>query len=220
MNCVIGKFAASRTFLGLYETSLTTRHELSKIINDVITLFGLSFSDSMGQCYDGESNIKSKFRGFITIIQNQQSLALCLHCGNLSLHLALQDCFKNIPLRNTLQATYYIGVLLWLFPKRKALFSNIFQYEAPGVNSLLRPLTLHDGQYERLHEQLEKCSVYLALLICCKIILVTEKLSSLLQKPTISTILTSMIFLEPQLPSLLNVPNKLERISTPNIGHK
>lgn len=218
---IVENFQPQELFLGLYETSSTTGLELSKIINDVFTRFGLSFSDLRGQCYDGASNMKGKFKGLKTILQKQQPLAVYVHCGNHSLNLALQDCVKSIPLfRDALQTTNDIGVLLQSSPKRKALFTNICQDEVPGVNSSPRPLcptrwtvrvrsisgilksyssviefldqldsdsdTTLGSKAKGLREQLEKGSMYLALLICCKIFQVTEKLSFLLQKPTLS----------------------------------
>ncbi|KAJ8870102.1 hypothetical protein PR048_029114 [Dryococelus australis] len=128
---------------------ITNRHDLSKIINNVITSFGLSFSALRGQCYDGASNTKGEFRGVKIIIRKQQPLAIYVYCGNHSLNLALQYCVKNIPLlRDVLQTTNDIGVLLQSSPKRKALFSNICQDEVTGVNISLDPCVLQVGQYE------------------------------------------------------------------------
>ncbi|KAJ8897601.1 hypothetical protein PR048_002950 [Dryococelus australis] len=113
----------------------TTGHKLSKVINDVIPHFHLSFSDLRGKC------AMEQFRGLKISIQKQQSLAVYVHCGNHSFKLALQDCVKNIPLlRDALHSNNVIGVLLQTSPKRKALFSNICQDEVPGVNTSPRPL--------------------------------------------------------------------------------
>ncbi|XP_035714900.1 zinc finger MYM-type protein 1 [Folsomia candida] len=116
IRIVNDNLAPEEYFLGLYKTNSTTGESIFEVIQDVITRFGLDFSNLPGQCYDGASNMSGKCIGVQSRIQNIEPRALYVHCMNHSLNLALQDTVKSIPfLRETLQYLNDVGVVQWSY---------------------------------------------------------------------------------------------------------
>ena len=60
-----------------------------------MSINGLSLSSIRGQGYDGASNMRGKFGGLRTLIQNENPSAYYVHCFAHQLQLALVACAKT-----------------------------------------------------------------------------------------------------------------------------
>lgn len=74
---------------------------------------------SVGQAYDGTSNMQGKRSGVATRFKNEQPAAIPVHCFAHSLNLCLQDAGRN--LRDALET---VSNLIRYSPKRLHLFSS------------------------------------------------------------------------------------------------
>lgn len=100
-------------FAGLYETASTTGETVTNAVLDALKRFNLPVSCIRGQCYDGGSNMKGKFRGVQARIRELEPRALYVHCFNHSLNLALQDSVRGIPvMRDALQIVHDVSVAI------------------------------------------------------------------------------------------------------------
>lgn len=68
-------------FVGVYEVSVTTGENLSKVLKDVFLHLNLSITGLRGQAYDGAANMAGKYSGAPAIIKESQPLAFYAHCG-------------------------------------------------------------------------------------------------------------------------------------------
>lgn len=81
---------------------------------------------SKGQCYDGASAMKGKRNGLKTLVLEEYSAAVYIHCYAHSLQLAVQDCTKNNPVvKDALELCSEIGKMVKNSPKREAKLRQI-----------------------------------------------------------------------------------------------
>ena len=67
---------------------------LKESLEKLLSINGLSLSSIRGQGYDGASNMRGKFGGLRTLIQNENPSAYYVHCFAHQLQLALVACAK------------------------------------------------------------------------------------------------------------------------------
>ncbi|KAJ8884031.1 hypothetical protein PR048_015888, partial [Dryococelus australis] len=107
-------------FLGLYSTSSTTGESLFKPIMDVLCRPNIQLQNMHGQCYDGAADMSDMFKG---------------------LNLALQDAARQTTLiRDCLQWSNDVAVIISYSPKRKAQFAEICLVNEENVSSGVHPL--------------------------------------------------------------------------------
>ncbi|KAL5130844.1 Zinc finger MYM-type protein 1 [Glycine soja] len=68
---------------------------LKEALEKLLSINGLSLSSIRGQGYDGASNMRGKFGGLRTLIQNENPSAYYVHCFAHQLQLALVACAKT-----------------------------------------------------------------------------------------------------------------------------
>ena len=104
----------------------------------------------VGQCYDGAGAMKGRRAGLKTLVQQENPLALYVHCYAHCLQLAVQDLTKSLPLiQSALNITSEIAKLIKSSPKRKSMLNTLTSsIEGPSVRMrTLCPtrLVLHTG---------------------------------------------------------------------------
>jgi hypothetical protein len=81
-------------FLGIVSVKGTSAKSLKEALEKMLSINGLSLSSIRGQGYDGASNMRGKFGGLRTLIQNENPSAYYVHCFAHQLQLALVACAK------------------------------------------------------------------------------------------------------------------------------
>jgi hypothetical protein len=81
-------------FLGIVSVKETSAKSLKEALEKMLSINGLSLSSIRGQGYDGASNMRGKFGGLRTLIQNENPSAYYVHCFAHQLQLALVACAK------------------------------------------------------------------------------------------------------------------------------
>ncbi|RCW19135.1 hypothetical protein GLYMA_12G115000v4 [Glycine max] len=82
-------------FLGIVSVKETSAKSLKEALEKLLSINGLSLSSIRGQRYDGASNMRGKFGGLRTLIQNENPSAYYVHCFAHQLQLALVACAKT-----------------------------------------------------------------------------------------------------------------------------
>lgn len=82
-------------FLGIVSVKETSAKSLKESLEKLLSINGLSISSIMGQGYDGDSNMRCKFGGLRTLIQNENPSAYYVHYFSHQLQLALVACAKT-----------------------------------------------------------------------------------------------------------------------------
>ncbi|XP_058739937.1 uncharacterized protein LOC131612140 [Vicia villosa] len=82
-------------FLGIVSVKETSAKSLKEALEKLLSINGLSISSIRGQGYDGASNMRGKFGGLRTLIQNENPSAYYVHCFAHQLQLALVACAKT-----------------------------------------------------------------------------------------------------------------------------
>ncbi|XP_057428022.1 uncharacterized protein LOC130721274 [Lotus japonicus] len=82
-------------FLGIVSVKETSGKSLKEALEKLLSINGLSLSSIRGQGYDGASNMRGKFGGLRTLIQNETPSAYYVHCFAHQLQLALVACAKT-----------------------------------------------------------------------------------------------------------------------------
>lgn len=67
-------------FIGLYSVSKTTGKSLAGVVKDVLLILNLPRHDLQGQTYNGAANMAGKHAGAQALIEQEQPLALSVHC--------------------------------------------------------------------------------------------------------------------------------------------
>lgn len=83
-------------FIGLYETPNTESQTLFSILKDVFARLDLSMDNLRGQCYDGVSIMRGKFKGLKKLVLDIQPKARYVHCTAHSLNLAVVDSLRHL----------------------------------------------------------------------------------------------------------------------------
>ncbi|CAM8917325.1 unnamed protein product [Rhodiola kirilowii] len=81
-------------FLGIVHVKETTAKSLKEALEQLLSVNGLSMSCIRGQGYDGASNMRGRFGGLRTLIQDENLSAYYVHCFAHQLQLALVACSK------------------------------------------------------------------------------------------------------------------------------
>ncbi|KRH30943.1 hypothetical protein GLYMA_11G216600v4, partial [Glycine max] len=82
-------------FLGIVSVKETSAKSLKEALEKLLSINGLSLSSIREQGYDGASNMRGKFGGLRTLIQNENPSAYYVHCFAHQLQLALVACAKT-----------------------------------------------------------------------------------------------------------------------------
>lgn len=82
-------------FLGIVSIKETGSKSLNDALEKLLFINGLSLSSIRGQGYVGASNMRGKFGGLRTLIQNENPYAYYVHCFAHQLQLALVSCAKT-----------------------------------------------------------------------------------------------------------------------------
>ena len=82
-------------FLGIVSVKETSAKSLKEALEKLLSINGLSLLSIRGQGYDGASNMRGKFGGLRTLIQNENPSAYYVHCFAHQLQLALVACAKT-----------------------------------------------------------------------------------------------------------------------------
>ena len=103
----------------------------------VLTRFALPLSNLRAQTYDGAANMSGHYTGCQARVRQCQPLALYFHCASHIVNLVMQNACQLV--RNALQWTNELGVLMNSSGKYKAMFPKPFSYLMnPKVYILLR----------------------------------------------------------------------------------
>ena len=89
----------------------------------------------VGQCYDGAGAMKGRRAGLKTLVQQENPLALYVHCYAHCLQLAVQDLTKSLPvIQSALDITSEIAKLIKSSPKRESMLNTLTSsIEGPSV---------------------------------------------------------------------------------------
>lgn len=98
LRWVDGNFNIHEDCIGLYHVIDTSANSLVTMIKDVLLRLGLPLADCLGQGYDGAAQMSGVHKGVAKQIQDDNPLALYVHCLSHSLNLALQDTSNSIRL--------------------------------------------------------------------------------------------------------------------------
>ena len=127
-------------FIGLYETPNTESQTLFNILKDVFARLELSMDNLRGQCYDGASNMKGKFKGLKTLVLDLQPKARYVHCTAHSLNLAVVDSLRHLTsMRDIMALANDLINTVSESNKRMGLFRSI-RCESCNDQAGLRPL--------------------------------------------------------------------------------
>ena len=93
-----------------------------------------------GQSNDGAANMAKSIKGVAKCIQNEQPLALFLHCLAHNLNLCLQNyCPQCLAVKNALNLTSGFTTIILASPKRLRIFKHLqeeFNVDVPGLKPL------------------------------------------------------------------------------------
>ncbi|CAH9085223.1 unnamed protein product [Cuscuta europaea] len=97
---IVVRFIASNgsvleRFIGLVHVKDTVASPLKESLENILTQYGLCISNIRGQGYDGASNMRGKFGGLKTLIQNENPYAYYVHCLAHQLQLSLVAAVKG-----------------------------------------------------------------------------------------------------------------------------
>ncbi|XP_024642232.2 zinc finger MYM-type protein 1-like [Medicago truncatula] len=95
LRYVDGDGLVKERFLGITSVKETSAKSLKDALETMLSINGLSFSSIRGQGYDGASNMRGRFGGLKTLIQNENPSAHYVHCFAHQLQLALVACAKT-----------------------------------------------------------------------------------------------------------------------------
>ncbi|XP_050338320.1 52 kDa repressor of the inhibitor of the protein kinase-like, partial [Bactrocera neohumeralis] len=87
-------------FLCFVPVEDTTGSGLANVLIDKLKELKLSFAHIRGQGYDGARSMSGHVKGCASVIQNLYPAALCVHCANHSLNLAIATTCKIPAIRN------------------------------------------------------------------------------------------------------------------------
>lgn len=127
-------------FIGLYETPNTESQTLFSILKDVFARLDLSMDNLRGQCYDGASNMRGKFKGLKKLVLDIQPKARYVHCTAHSLNLAVVDSLRHLTsMRDIMALAKDLINTVRESNKRMGLFRSI-RCESANDQAGLRPL--------------------------------------------------------------------------------
>ena len=127
--------------IGLFEVEVTDAATLSSTIKDTLIRCNLDLAQCCGQAYDGASNMSGQLNGIAARIQREELKALYVHCMAHCLNLCLQDCSRKCScIRDALDVTNDIAVLISASPKRLALFKRLQAEMNQSSTPKLKPL--------------------------------------------------------------------------------
>lgn len=127
-------------FIGLYETPNTESQTLFSILKDVFARLDLSMDNLRGQCYDGASNMRGKFKGLKKLVLDIQPKARYVHCTAHSLNLAVVDSLRHLTsMRDIMALAKDLINTVRESNKRMELFRSL-RCESANDQAGLRPL--------------------------------------------------------------------------------
>ncbi|CAF4393680.1 unnamed protein product, partial [Rotaria magnacalcarata] len=112
--------------VGLYATSTQNASTIVEAIYDVLVRCGLDMINCRGQSYDGASNMSGIYNGVSSIILNQYSKAIYVHCVAHCLDLAVHDLTDQCA--SVGYCLLYMKDIIDFIrrsPKRRAILKNI-----------------------------------------------------------------------------------------------
>ncbi|CAF1107795.1 unnamed protein product [Brachionus calyciflorus] len=128
-------------FIGFYQAQKTDGEFLFNLVKQALADLGLPFSNIVGQCYDGGSNMSGSYKGLSSRIKNLNNKALYVHCYAHKLNLALKGtCSQIIEVRNCIGIVNSIYNLIDGSAKRHNIFKNI-QNEVNESNLTIKKLS-------------------------------------------------------------------------------
>ena len=137
---VTDNYSVNEVSLGLFCLPNTTAKTICMALKDVLIRCNLPLTLCRGQAYDGASAMQGKRKGVATLIKNECSAALPVHCLAHSLNLCLQDAARKVPsVRDAIDLAREIVKLIKFSPKRKHLFSEKI-LESDGPKGGIKPL--------------------------------------------------------------------------------
>ena len=128
--------------IGLMEVPDIKADTLLKVIKDILTRFNLPLSKCRGQGYDGAANFQGRINEVAKKIQQENPVALPVHCLVHCINLALQYVAKECPaIRDVLGFAAELIQLIKLSPKRQVIFETIqMGQESNGPKVRIKPL--------------------------------------------------------------------------------
>ncbi len=137
---VTNDYSINESSLGLFCLPDTTAKTITMAMKDILIRCDLPLALCRGQAYDGASAMQGKRKGVATLIRNECSAALPVHCLAHSLNLCLQITARQVPfIRDAIDLVSEIVKLIKYFPKRKQLFSEkLLGSDSPNIG--VKPL--------------------------------------------------------------------------------
>ena len=126
--------------IGLFSPPDTTANTLYVVVKDLLICCNLPLSLCQGQGYDSASAMQGKRKELATLIKNEVSAALPVHCLAHSLNLCRQDVARQVELlRDAMDVVREIVGSINYSPKRTHLFNEkLFQSDGPRCG--IKPL--------------------------------------------------------------------------------
>ena len=107
----------------------------------MITEYGLKFENTVGECFDGASNMSGLRKGVAARMKECSTRGECVHCYAHVLNWTLQDTMNDVePLRNALGTLQSLYNFLQGSTKRHALFHS-FEVDSDHLVLALKSLS-------------------------------------------------------------------------------
>ncbi|CAI6369833.1 unnamed protein product [Macrosiphum euphorbiae] len=128
-------------FIGFYKTEKMDGETLSYLLKNTLQGLGLKIENIRGQCYDGAASMRGSYSEVAKRIQDENKLALYVHCHAHILNLCVVDvCGKVAPIRNMFGTLNKIYTFIGASSKRNSVFEKV-QKELNVSNSTLKSLS-------------------------------------------------------------------------------
>ncbi|KAI6657242.1 hypothetical protein LOD99_11146 [Oopsacas minuta] len=113
-------------FLGFWKCASTTGEALYNLLKSVLCELTLCLHNVRAQCYDGAANMRGKYSGLASRVQEEEHRALYIHCHAHQLNLVLCEACMNIrEVRNALGTVSTLYSFIEGSAKRHHLFHEI-----------------------------------------------------------------------------------------------
>ena len=126
--------------IGMVDVESPTGEQLTLAIKDTLLCCILPLTQCHGQAYDRAANMAGSIKGVAKCIQNEQPLALFVHCLAHNLNLCLQDCSHQcLAVKNALNLTSGVATMIHASPKCLGIFKHLqeeFNVDEPGLKPL------------------------------------------------------------------------------------
>jgi len=148
------------TFLDFVEVERITGHVLANKLLHHLALWGLSYSDMRGQCYDGSSNMSGARNGCKEIVQKHAPMATYTHCAAHRLNLAIMSACRIQEFKSTEACIGEIARFFKYSAKRQRLLEKCID----SLTTTPKAHKLKDACRTRWVERIDSYAIFLEFL--------------------------------------------------------